>query len=576
VLVVQGTLPAALVYLTRPLVDALAVFVQGGPESILDAGPLVSLGSLFVGLLVLGQALDALGGYIRTAQGEQVQTHLHDLVHRQSVALDLAFYDTVAFYDKLHQSRDESFHRPVLLLEHLGGLLQHGVTLGALALVLLPYGAWVPAALVVSALPALQVILRHNRRRHTWWLASTPRERRAWYCSWVLTARETAMDLRLLGLGGHYRRAYRALRTSLRQERLALARAQGLAEAGAGLVGTAITVGALAWMLWRALHGHASLGDIALFQQAFQRGQGIIGGLLRSAGQVYANSLFLRNLFEFLDLKPGVQDPLRPVPVPDPVTIGIQCRSLRFRYPGADRDLFAGLDLDIPAGSITAILGGNGAGKTTLIKLLCRLYDPQDGFVALDGVNLCEMGQADLRGRIAVLSQDPVRYSASVAECISLGDINLLGTDTGQAACESAARAAEAHGFIDRLPQGYATPLGAWLEGGTDLSGGQWQRLALARTLIRRTPILILDEPTSALDPWAEARWLAGFRSLVRGRTVLLITHRLTAASLADHIHVMEGGQLLESGSHTDLLRHNGPYAAAWRAADRTGTAGLE
>ncbi len=578
VLLVQGVLPAALVWLARPLVDALVRLAGQGPAALdwttpdwSGLAPLVSLGALFGGLLVLGQALDALAGYIRTAQGERVQDHLHDLVHRQSVALDLAFYDSAAFYDHLHQARDESFYRPVSLLEHLGGMLQHSITLVALSLILLPYGAWLPLALLAGALPALFVILRHNRRRHAWWLASTARDRRAWYYSWVLTARESAMELRLLGLGDHFMGAYRDLRAALRGERLVLARAQGLAEAGAGLVGVALVGAVLAWMLWRTIQGQASLGDLALFQQAFQRGQGILSGLLGSAGQVYANSLFLRNLFAFLALEPVLRDPPQPVPAPPTLTQGIRCRGLSFRYPGSERDVFAGLDLEIPGGRITAIVGGNGAGKTTLIKLLCRLYDPQAGTIALDGIDLRDLDQGELRRHLAVLTQDPVRYSASAAECIALGDLGrgdlgLAGGDSG-AAVQAAAGAAQADGFIERLPQGYATQLGLWFEGGTDLSGGQWQRLALARALVRRAPILILDEPTGAFDPWTEARWLTGLRDLAQGRTLLLITHRLTAAALADQIHVMEGGQILESGGHAELLARDGPYAAAWRAA---------
>jgi ATP-binding cassette subfamily B protein len=217
------------------------------------------------------------------------------------------------------------------------------------------------------------------------------------------------------------------------------------------------------------------------------------------------------------------------------------------------------LDLDIAPGAITAILGGNGAGKSTLIKLLCRLYDPQGGSITLGGADLRDLGLDDLRSRLAVLTQEPVRYSTSAAECIGLGDLTEAGPSQDATAIAAAAQAAGAAGFIVGLPEGYATPLGLWFEGGVELSGGQWQRLALARALIRRAPVLILDEPTSALDPWAEARWLDGLRGLTRGRTVLLITHRLTAAALADRIHVMDAGRIVESGTHLELV------AAEWR-----------
>jgi ATP-binding cassette subfamily B protein len=581
VILVQGTLPAAMVWLSRPLVDTLVevlgVGAGTGPDWT-DLGPLLSLAALFAALLVLGQGLDALGAFIRTAQAELVKDRLSDLVHHQSGSLDLAFYDSAAFYDHLHQARDESFYRPVSLLEHLGGMLQNGITLALLALVLLPYGAWLPLALIASALPALAVILRHSRRRHAWWLESTTRDRRAWYYSWLLTAREAAMELRLLGLAGYYCTAHQHLRHGLRRERLGLARAEALAQAGSGLIGMGITAAVLGWMLLRALHGQATPGDLALFQQAFQRGQGIMGALLGSAGQVYANSLFLSNLFDFLGLRPGLKDPAEPVEPPGTgvagLAPGIVCRGLRFRYPGARREVFAGLDLDIAPGAITAILGGNGAGKSTLIKLLCRLYDPQGGAITLGGADLRDIGQDVLRSRLAVLTQEPVRYSTSAAECIGLGDLTEAGPSQDATAIASAAEAAGAEGFIAGLPQGYATPLGLWFEGGVELSGGQWQRLALARALIRRAPVLILDEPTSALDPWAEARWLDGLRGLTRGRTVLLITHRLTAAALADRIHVMEGGQVLECGSHAELLRRGGPYAAAWGVAGSACAAG--
>jgi len=535
--------------------------------------PTVILALLMGGLLLLTQFLEAVGGWIRTAQAEQVQDHISALVHRQSAALDLAFYDSADFYDHLHRARDEATYRPVSLLENLGGLLQNGITLAAVSAVLIPYSAWLPLILLISTLPALYVLVGHNRRQHRWRRRRTPDERRSWYYSWLLTAREAATELRLFGFGEHFQAAYQDLRQRLRQERLQMARAQGLAQLGAGLIALLVTAATLAWMIWRALQGQATLGDIALFQQAFQRGQGLLKALLSSAGQIYANGLFLSNLFEFLELRPQVTDPPPPRSLPNDPAQGIRFERLTFRYPESPTATFEDFTLAVPAGRITAIVGANGAGKSTLIKLLCRLYDPQAGRVMLDGVDLRELPLDDLRRRITVLFQEPVRYNATVAENIALGN---LAAALDRGALRTAAQAAGADEFLARLPQGYETLLGKWFAGGSELSGGQWQRLALARAFWRQAPIIVLDEPTSAMDPWAETDWLQRFKGLAQGKTALIITHRFTTAMTADLIHVLEDGRIVESGSHGELLAAGGRYAQSWRAqrretADRAG-----
>jgi len=232
---------------------------------------------------------------------------------------------------------------------------------------------------------------------------------------------------------------------------------------------------------------------------------------------------------------------------------------VRFRYPGSVRPVLEDFDLEIPAGRIVAVVGSNGAGKSTLIKLLCRFYDPETGRVALDGVDLREFKIEELRSRIAVLFQQPVHYNDTVRENIAYGDLH-APVDS----LEIAAQAAGAEEIIARLPQGYDSMLGRWFADGTELSLGEWQRIALARAFLRRAPILILDEPTSAMDPWAEADWLARFRKLAAGRTVLMITHRFSTAMFADVIHVMSEGHIVESGTHEQLLEAGGRYAQAW------------
>jgi ATP-binding cassette subfamily B protein len=425
--------------------------------------------------------------------------------------------------------------------------------------VLIPFGAWLPGALLIGTAPAVYVAVRYALLENQWRRRATPVERRAWYYDWLLTTGETASEVRLFGLGGYFQSAYQAVRGRLRGERLSLSRQQVLAELAAGSLGLALIGAVLAWMVWRMVRGLATLGDLAMFYQAFQQGLGLMRGLLENLGHLYGNLLFLGNLFEFLALEPGVVSPARPFPAPPTVRSGIRLEHVRFRYPGNARPVIDDFDLEIPAGYRVAVVGPNGAGKSTLIKLLCRFYDPEAGRVTLDGTDLRNLDIHELRSRITVLFQQPVHYNDTARENIAYGDLS-----SPPDALESAVHAAGAEEIIARLPLGYESMLGRWFTEGAELSVGEWQRVALARAFLRRTPILILDEPTSAMDPWAEADWLARFRKLAAGHTVLIITLRFSTAMFADIIHVMSEGRIVESGTHKQLLRAGGRYADGW------------
>jgi ATP-binding cassette subfamily B protein len=566
-LLVQGLLPVATVYLTRLLVDRLvaAAGAGGGWDAL---APLLGTVALMAGVVLLGEALRSAAVWVRTAQAELLKDHISGLIHQQSAAADLAFYESPEYHDRLHRARDEAGYRPVALVEGLGQLLQNGVTLLAMGAVLLPFGWWLPAALLFSTLPAFGVVLHYNLQQHHWRQRTTADERRGWYFDWLLTSGDTAAELRLFGLGPLFQALYQALRARLRGERLRLARRGAAAELAGGTVALLVTGGAMAWMVSQALSGAITLGVLALFYQAFQQGQRLMRSLLDGVGQVYTNVLFLGNLFEFLALRPRVTDPPHPVEL-TALRRGIVFHGVTFRYPGGDRVALDDFSLTIPAGQVAALVGPNGAGKSTLVKLLCRLYDPDGGRIELDGTDLRELEVAKLRRLITVLFQQPVHYSATVAENVALGGL----AEPSREEVEEAGRAAGADEPVARLPKGYDTLLGKWFAGGTELSVGEWQRLALARAFLRRAPILLLDEPTSAMDSWAEADWHERFRRLAAGRTVLIITHRFTTAMRADVIHVMAEGRVAESGSHQELLARGGLYARSW-AAQMRGEAG--
>ena len=557
-LLIQGLLPVAMVYLTRTLVNGIAAIIGagGGWEAM---RPLLPAGVGMALVLIGMEVFQSVGRWASTAQAERVQDHVQELIHQQAMRLDLSFYDDPGYYDQLHRARIDALSRPAALLENAGTLLQSFITLAAMGGVLLTFGVWVPLLLAISTLPALLVVLRHTIRFHHWRLQNTTAIRQTSYYDLMLTQREAAAEMRLFGLGPHFRALFKGLRERLRRERVQLARSEAVSQAAAALIGLGSMGGALAWMGLQALKGAARLGDLALFYQAFFQGQRMLRSLLGSAGEIYRNIMFLENLFEFLALEPKISSPGRPLPHPG-LQKEIEFQNVTFRYSGMARAALEGFNLRIPAGQITALVGENGAGKTTLIKLICRFYDPEKGRLLIDGTDIRDLSLPKLRQRITVLFQDPVRYHDTVFNNIAFGDI---GNRPGMEQIEAAALAAGADAPISRLPDNYEAVLGKWF-GGAELSGGEWQRLALARAFLRNAELIILDEPTSAMDSWAEADWLQRFRRLVAGRTALIITHRFTTALQADVIHVMDNGRIVESGSHEELLAAQGRYEASW------------
>lgn len=564
-MLVQGALPVGIVYITRQVVDSLvAVMKHGATFKGIDthglAIPLSILGALLVGEQILLSA----GQWVRSIQSERIQDFMTGLIHDKALAVDLSFYDSPAYYDRLHRAQMDAKNRPLALLEGMGSLGQNCLTLAGMALLLVSYSPWVPLLLIFGTVPTLWVTLRYTVRFNNWRLRNTVEERRCSYFDLILTMREAAPELRLFALGTYYRSAYQCLRSRLRGEKIALEKEQRIAELGAGALALLTTAMAMLWMIWRTLNGQATMGDIVLFYQAFSNGQRLLATLLQNTSEIYRNLLFLENLFELLSIEPRIQDPPSPFSVPA-FNEDIRFEDVDFQYPESNRMILRGFNLTMKAGKIAAIVGENGEGKTTLIKLLCRFYDPENGRIIVDGCDLRKLRIAEWWQQITVLFQEPVRYQVTAAENIAYGN---LAAAPGPVEIEQAAHAAGAHQLICRLPEGYASVLGRWF-GSVELSSGEWQRVASARAFLRKARLIILDEPTSMLDAWAEAQWFNNFQSLAAGCTVLIISHRLTTAMQADVIHVMRGGKIIESGTHSDLLRQHGRYCEVWEGQKR-------
>ncbi len=560
-LVIRGVIPAGIVYLTKMFVDALILAVRDN-SNLDNIYRVVWIGLIFGGATLLSEILGSIIQMIYAAHGERLTDYIFGMIHAKSVKADLAYYEQPEFFDHLHRARNQAYSRPQELSGQLGSLLQNSVTLVSMCVILLRYGVWLPVVLLIIALPTLYVVLSSTSQLHSWQKSRTSTERRSFYYDRLLTNGEFAAELRLFGLGDYFKGKFEELRVRLRKEKLKLSLRQRILEFAASFIALFLTAAIFVWIVRQTLQGSGTIGDLALFYQVFNQGQNILKSFLGDIGRLYGNSLFLGDLFEFLDLEPQIVSPPKPAEMPQAIKRGIDIENVSFRYHDGKKYAIRDFSLFIPAGKIVAVVGANGAGKSTLLKLICRFYDPQKGRILFDETDVREFELEKLREKITVLFQTPVRYSASAGENIALGNIEKIAETAN---IERAAHDAGANEVVEKFPKRYEQMLSHSFSEGDEISVGEWQRIALARAIFRDAPLILLDEPTSAMDPWAEADWLKKFVRRARGKTSLIITHRFTTAMRADLIYVMKNGEIIESGTHSELVSSGGNYAASWR-----------
>jgi len=401
------------------------------------------------------------------------------------------------------------------------------------------------------------VRVKYSNKLYRWERKRTQTERKADYFSWILTGSTHAKELRVFGFGNLFQHRFNDLRKSLRLEKLSISRSRSLADFAAQTAAILPVFGSYAFIAYRTIQGVITLGDMVMFFQAFQRGLNYLRELLSGLANIYEDNLFLYNFFEFLDLKPKITEPIHPKPMPKPMEQGIVFDHVSFRYPSSKRSVLKDITLSVKPNEVIALVGENGSGKTTLIKLLCRLYDPTDGAITLDGINLRQFETASLRREISVIFQDYVHYYMTARENIWLGNIDLKSDHNN---IIEAANNAGVHDLIHNLPQGYDTILGKWFDEGEELSVGEWQKIALARTFMRDSQLIVLDEPTSSMDAKSEYDVFSRFRNLIKGHSAIIISHRFSTVRMADRIYVLEDGKVLEQGSHEELIKNKGKY----------------
>ena len=556
-LLIQGILPIALLYLTKLIIDTVVASATATNRADLFQQLLV----LFVetGAVILFTTFcNALTELVNTAHSQRITDYMSSIVHAKSIEVDLEYYENPQYFDTLQRAQQEASYRPNSILNHLVLVAQNAISLIAMVGLLLSLHWAIAGVLFVAAIPSVMVRVKFADIMYHWHHRRTGMERQADYLSWLLTGDSFAEEIRLFDLGRLFSQRFDGLRHQLYKETLAISSKRFLASLAAQTFASLVMIAAYGIVVYQAFLKILLIGDLVLYYQALQRGQEALRGLLGNLSNLYEDNLFLSNLYEFLALKPKTVQPPNPHPVPRPMQTGIVFNHVSFQYSTSTRQVLQDINITIRPGEVVALVGENGSGKTTLIKLLCRLYDPTQGSITIDGMDLRQFDIAQLRRQISVIFQDYVKYHFTARENIWLGNIDL---DPMHDSVIAAARRSGADAVIDTLPQGYETVLGNLFDQGEELSIGQWQKVALARSFLRDSQVIVLDEPTSALDPKAEYEVFQKFRQLIETQSAILISHRLSTVKMADRIYVMNQGSIVESGTHDQLIQRGELYA---------------
>jgi len=496
--------------------------------------------------------------YLDSLLADRYTHHVSVEVMRKAASLDVTVYEDPVFYDRLERARVQATDR-LGMIQQMGRLIQQTVTAVAFSAVLIKYSPVLLLLLVAGIIPAFLGESHFAFLTYAKNFRQTPYRRQMDYLRQVGGSKEAAKELKLFNLSGYLTNRFSALSRSIYEENVGLSRRRLFWGGLLAILGQVGYYSAYAYSIYNAIRGHYSIGDLTLIMTAIMQAMGNIQQAFSTASGVADQALFLTDLLAFFEMTPRVQSKANGLPAPRPIVRGFEFRNVSFSYPGVDRRVLSNFNFTLAPGERVALIGENGQGKTTIVKLISRLYDPTDGQILLDGVDLREYDLASLHSEIGVIFQDFMRYEMTARENIAVGRIEEPHTVEE---IEYAANKSLAADVVATLPNGYDQMLGRRFEGGVDLSGGEWQKIALARAYLRDAQLLILDEPTASLDARSELEVFQRFAELTFGKMALLISHRFSTVRMADRIAVLEHGHLVEEGSHSELMALGGRYAA--------------
>ena len=558
--IVRSVVPVSTFWVGKLILDAV-IAAKAGSGSLGDVWEYLALELVIV---LVGEILARASSLIESLLGDLFSNSMSVELMEHAAKLDLAQFEDPQFYDHLERARRQTVGR-IALLSLLLSMAQNGLTLLTLAGALIAYSPWLLLLLAVAVVPGFLGETHFASLGYSLLFRWTPERRQLDYLRYVGASDKTAKEVQMFGLAPWLIERYRKLADRFYEENRDLSIRRGVVSALLSIIGTVGYYAAYVVILIRAVNGDITIGTLTFLAASFGRGRDVIQNILLSASNVYEQALYLRDLFVFLDMRPTIESPPGAKPVPARIKSGFVFEDVGFRYPGSERWAVRNVSLSLEPGERVALVGENGAGKTTITKLLARLYDPTEGRITLDGVDLREYDLGSVRRAIGVIFQDFVRYDMRFDENIAVGEIDSVRSELEKSngtppSITEAAENSLAASLLPRFAKGYQQMLGRRFDDGVDLSGGEWQKIALARAYIRDAQVLILDEPTAALDARAEYEVFLRFSELVAGRMAILISHRFSTVRMADRIIVLRHGKVEEQGSHDELVAKGGLY----------------
>ncbi|MCH2081709.1 MAG: ABC transporter ATP-binding protein/permease [Saprospiraceae bacterium] len=554
----KAAIPLAVLYVGKEIIDEILRLIEIGDQQM---SYLWLMLGLELGLAVLSEIMNRLIALLDSLLGDLVANETSVELIRHAARLDLFQFEHPAFYDKLERARRQTTGRTVLMSQVLTQM-QNIITILFLGAGLVAFNPWLIVILILAVIPSFLGETHFNQRSYSLTRSWTPERRELDYLRYIGASDQMAKEVKIFGLDDFVANRFEELSIQYYKANRSLAIKRAAVGTLLSSLATLAYYGAYLFIIIQTVGGIITVGTLTFLAGSFSRMRSMLQAVMNNFSRIAGSALYLQDLFDFFEIKPSITSPEQPIAFPKTIQSGIKFENVSFRYPNSDQFAIKNLSFHLNAGEKLALVGENGAGKTTLVKLLARLYEPTEGRILVDGVDIRDISLGELRNQIGIIFQDYIRFQLKASENIAIGNIKALEKDNR---IKEAAQKSLADTVVETLPDKYEQMLGKRFMNGIELSGGQWQKIALARAYMRDAQLLILDEPTSALDARAEHEVFLRFAELIEGKMAVLISHRFSTVRMADRILFLENGALLELGSHKELLEKDGKYAELFR-----------